>query len=42
MNSTIANNLPLESLNTTHKTGTTDGVIQYQRLVGYPLSQLML
>ncbi len=37
MNSTIANNLPLETLNTTYKTGTTDGVIQYQScLVGYP------
>ncbi|MFD0777681.1 CotH kinase family protein [Flavobacterium myungsuense] len=37
MNSTIANNLPLETLNTTYKTGTTDGVIQYQScLEGYP------
>lgn len=37
MNSTIANNLPLETLNTTYKTGTTDGVIQYQScLAGYP------
>jgi hypothetical protein len=37
MNSTIANNLPLETLNTTYKTGATDGVIQYQScLVGYP------
>ena len=37
MNSTIANNLPLETLKTTYKTGTTDGVIQYQScLLGYP------
>lgn len=37
MNSTIANNMPLESLNATYKTGTTDAVIQYQScLTGYP------
>jgi hypothetical protein len=37
MNSTIANNLPLETLNTTFKAGSVDGVIQYQScLVGYP------
>ena len=37
MNSTIANNLPLETLNSTYKAGTTDGSIQYQScLVGYP------
>jgi hypothetical protein len=39
MNSTIANNLPLQTLNTTYKTGTTDGVIEYQScLVGYPFT----
>ena len=37
MNSAIANNVPLETLNTTYKAGTIDGAIQYQScLVGYP------
>ncbi|WP_309640585.1 CotH kinase family protein [Flavobacterium sp.] len=37
MNSAIANNVPLETLNTTYKSGTVDGAIQYQScLVGYP------
>lgn len=37
MNSAIANNLPLLSLNTTFKAGTVDGIIQYEScLVGYP------
>jgi hypothetical protein len=39
MNSTIANNTPLETLNTTYRAGTVDGVIQYQScLVGYPFT----
>ncbi len=37
MNSTIANNIPLETLSATYKAGTADAVIQYQScLVGYP------
>lgn len=37
MNSTIANNVPLQTLNSTYKLGSTDGVIQYQScLAGYP------
>ncbi|PWA04504.1 CotH kinase family protein [Flavobacterium psychrotolerans] len=37
MNAAIANNIPLETLNSTYKTGNSDGVIQYQScLVGYP------
>jgi len=39
MNSTIANNLPLETLNTTYKAGPVDAKIQYQScLVGYPFT----
>jgi hypothetical protein len=39
MNSAIENNLPLQTLNTTFKLGTTDGVINYQScLVGYPFT----
>ncbi|KAB1157061.1 CotH kinase family protein [Flavobacterium luteum] len=37
MNSTIANNIPLETLTASYKTGTADAVIQHQScLVGYP------
>jgi hypothetical protein len=37
MNSNIANNTPLQTLNSTYKLGSTDGVIQYQScLAGYP------
>ncbi|MBC7607437.1 MAG: CotH kinase family protein [Burkholderiales bacterium] len=39
MNSAIANNVPLQTLNTTFKAGTIDGIIQYQScLVGYPFT----
>jgi hypothetical protein len=39
MTAAIANNLPLETLNSTYKLGSTDGVIQYQScLVGYPFT----
>lgn len=37
MNASVTNNVPLETLNTTYKTGDHDGVLQYQScLVGYP------
>lgn len=39
MDGTMPNNLPLETLNTTYKVGSSDGVIQYQScLVGYPFT----
>jgi hypothetical protein len=39
MDGSMANNLPLESLNTTFEAGTADGVIAYQScLVGYPFT----
>ncbi len=39
MNSNIANNAPLQTLNSTYKLGSTDGVIQYQScLAGYPFT----
>jgi hypothetical protein len=39
MDGTMPNNLPLETLNTTFKAGTTDGVIQYTScLTGYPFT----
>jgi hypothetical protein len=39
MDGDMPNNLPLESLATTYKTGTVDGVIQYQScLPGYPFT----
>lgn len=39
MNGTLANNLPLETLSTSFKAGSTDGMLQYQScLVGYPFT----
>lgn len=39
MDGTMANNLPLQTLNTTFKVGTTNGVIAYEScLVGYPFT----
>lgn len=39
MDGNIANNTPLQTLNTTFKAGTTDGVIHYEScLVGYPFT----
>jgi len=39
MNSDIANNVPLQTLNTTYEAGTIDGVINYTScLVGYPFT----
>lgn len=39
MDGTIADNVPLETLNTTYKTGAVNGTIQYQScLVGYPFT----